>query len=328
MNRDLPLAEVLPEADRAGFAAAALAGLGRQPKAIPCVWLYDQHGSALFERITGLPEYYPTRSEIALLRRHAGEIAALIGDAVVVVEIGSGSSRKTPLLLGALDRPRAYVPVDIAAHCLDEAVQRLRRQFAQLPMHPLLADFNAPLELPAAVRGCGGRRLGFFPGSTIGNLTPGEARAFLGRMATTLGPHGLMLIGVDSNRDPDTLIPAYDDAAGVTAAFNLNLLHRINRELAGDIDPTGFSHQARFDHRHGRIEMHLVSRRSQTATVLGRRVDFRAGESIHTENAYKYRIEDFQALARSAGWQPERFWLDQHRRFALHLLHRPVLRRS
>ena len=309
----------------APFARAVLDGLAQPQKRIPCEWLYDRRGSELFELITELPEYYPTRTEIALLRQHAGEIADAVGNAAVVVEIGSGSSRKTPLLLGALDQPQAYVPVDIAAHCLDAAVRRLRADFAEfnnVALLPLLADFNAPLSLPAPLGEAVGTKLGFFPGSTIGNLDPDAALAFLQRMAGTLGARGMMLIGVDMTADADLLIPAYDDAAGVTAAFNLNLLQRANRELEADFAPAAFRHQARYDRVRGRVEMHLVSRWRQTAQVLGERFDFAEGESIHTENSYKYPIADFQALAGRAGWSAVGCWCDARQRFSLHLLRR------
>lgn len=307
---------------RAAFAWAALDGLAQPQKSIPCTWLYDRRGSELFEQITTLEEYYPTRLEIGLLRRHGAEMAVAIGDTAVVVEIGSGSSRKTPLLLRQLQAPRAYVPVDIAPHCLEASVAMLKAEFADLPMYPLVADFNQPLRLPAELRTSVCRHLCFFPGSTIGNLDPEEARAFLRRMASSLGPEAWMLIGVDTTRDPTALIPAYDDPGGVTAAFNLNLLTRLNRELGSDFDLSAFRHEVRYDARHGRIEMHLVSRHAQTVRLLGKRFRFEAGESVHTENSYKYPVADFQALAESAGWQPARCWTDGKAHFSIHLLGR------
>lgn len=305
---------------RAALAWAALSGLGQAQKCIPSTWLYDRRGSELFEEITGLPEYYLTRAEIALLEAHAGDIAAAAGRRPVVVEIGSGSSRKTPILLRRLEGPRAYVPVDIARHCLEDSVAKLAAEFADLPMYPVVADFKQPLRLPAELRRAECRHLCFFPGSTIGNLQPEEALAFLRRMADGLGPRSRMLVGVDPTRDPAILIPAYDDPRGITAAFNLNLLTRLNRELGGDFDPAGFGHAVRYDAERGRMEMHLVSRRRQSIHLLGQRFDFAEGESIHTENSYKYPIADFQALARSAGWHPAGCWSDAGGRFTLHLL--------
>lgn len=312
-----------PRDGRAALAWAALDGLARKRKSLPCTWLYDERGSELFEQITTLDEYYPTRTEIALLQRHAPDIARIVGSTLVVVEIGSGSSRKTPVLLRQLEAPRAYVPVDIAAHCLEASAAMLKAEFAGLPVYPLVADFNHPLRLPTELRRPGCRHLCFFPGATIGNLDREEARAFLGRMAESLGPEAWMLIGVDITRDPAVLLPAYDDPGGVTAAFNLNLLARLNRELGSDFSMDGFRHEARYEPAPGRIEMHLVSRRSQVVHLLGRVFHFEAGESIHTENSYKYAVEDFQALARAGGWDPARCWLDGGRRFSLHLLGRP-----
>ncbi|MBS1191597.1 MAG: hypothetical protein H6R10_3389 [Rhodocyclaceae bacterium] len=307
---------------RAALAWAALEGLAQPQKRIPCTWLYDQRGSELFEQITDLPEYYPTRTEIDLLRRHAREMAAAVGCAAVVIEIGSGSSRKTPLLLRELQAPRAYVPIDIAPHCLEASVASLKAQFTDLPMYPLVADFNQPLRLPAELPTPAGRHLCFFPGSTIGNLDPAEALAFLRRMADTLGPEARMLVGVDTTRDPAALIPAYDDPSGVTAAFNLNLLARLNRELESDFDLAAFRHEARYDHHRGRIEMHLVSRRPQEVHLLGKTFRFAAGESIHTENSHKYPVDQFQTLAQAAGWQPAGCWTDGEEHFSIHLLGR------
>lgn len=306
----------------AALAWAALEGLARPQKSIPCAWLYDRRGSELFEEITALPEYYPTRSEIALLQEHGDAMAAHLDGGTVVVEIGSGSSRKTPLLLRRLQAPRAYVPVDIAVHCLEAAVATLAAEFADLPMYPLVADFKHPLRLPAELRTAACRHLCFFPGSTIGNLDPEEARALLRRLGESLGPDARMLIGVDTTRDPETLIPAYDDPRGVTAAFNLNLLARLNRELGSDFDPATFRHQVRYDASLERIEMHLVSRHRQTVRLLGKTFHFAAGESIHTENSYKYPIPGFHALAQDAGWHPVQYWSDDAGRFSVHLLQR------
>ena len=309
------------------FAGAVLDGLSQPQKTIPCAWLYDRRGSELFEEITGLDEYYPTRTEIGLFDAHMPEMVHPVGPGAVVVEIGSGSSRKTPTLLRALPEPHAYVPVDIAHEFVLESTGLLAQIFTSLHIRPLIADFTRPFELPAELMSAQRPRLGFFPGSTIGNLCPWDAVAFLRRMAGTLGAGAHMLIGADCTRDADILLPAYDDARGITAAFNLNLLARINRELNGDFVLERFRHEARYrrrqGHTPGRIEMHLVSTCTQAAQVCGRRFRFSAGESIHTENSYKYSPAEFRALATAAGWLPAHCWSDQQQRFSVHLLRLP-----
>lgn len=304
------------------FARAVLDGLARPQKSIPCNWLYDQRGAELFEQFSGRPEYYPTRAEIDLLDRHAGEVAATIGAGAVVVDYGQGAGRQTSLLLAALERPQAYLPVLRTASRQDEALRRLRQDFAGLLIHPLRADANTPVSLPGRVREAGGARLGFFPGSLLCSLSPNAAVAFMQGMANTLGPRGMMLIGVDMTRDSKLLLPAYDDAAGVTEAFNRNLLRRINRELEADFLPAAFRYKAGYDAALGRVEMHLVSRWRQHVEVLGQGFDFAAGESIRTETSYKYLIADFQALAQRVGWSAARCWYDTQQRFSLHLLRR------
>lgn len=323
----------------AAFAAAVLEGLAQPQKRISSAWLYDRRGSELFEEITGLAEYYPTRTEIGILEAHAPDMARPVGRTAVLVEIGSGSSRKTPILLRALAEPYAYVPIDLAHDFFLASAHALAREFAGLRICPLIADFTQPFALPDELRSEARPRLGFFPGSTIGNLSPGGAIAFLRIMAGALGPGAYMLIGTDCTHDPTLLLPAYDDTRGVTAAFNLNLLARINREL-GDKDGGdggsgedrgasgerfalgAFRHEARYRRERGlgRIEMHLVSRRAQSVRLCGRRFDFAAGETIHTENSYKYSRDDFRALARAAGWLPEDCWSDARQRFCVHLL--------
>lgn len=310
---------------RAALAWAALDGLAQRQKCLPAIWLYDSRGSELFEQITRLDEYYLTRTEIGLLERHVGAMADAVGRDAVVIEIGSGSSRKTPLLLRRLHAPRAYVPLDIASHCLESSVHMLGAEFPDLPMYPLATDFNHPFRLPAELRSEHSRQLYFFPGSTIGNLDPDEARALLRRMRDSVGAHAWMLIGVDPTRDPEVLLPAYDDAQGVTAAFNLNLLERLNREIGSDFLPAAFRHEARFDAARGRVEMHLVSRHAQSVRLLGKTFRFAGGESIHTENSYKYPPGDFRELARTAGWQPLECWSDEAGRFSIHLLERAGL---
>jgi dimethylhistidine N-methyltransferase len=300
------------------FADAVLAGLSRKPRSIPCRFFYDARGSELFEEITKLDEYYPTRTETALLETYGREIAALAGHGRVLVEFGSGSSRKTSLLLSALKDVPAYIPIDIAAESLQEAAAWLRGQHPSLTILPLIADFTATRALPQAARGR--ELLGFFSGSTIGNLTHDEARNFLLSAARLLGKGSTFLIGVDLKKPASILLPAYNDARGVTAAFNLNLLSRINRELGGTFDLSRFAHDAVWNAKAGRIEMHLESLADQTAHVLGRGFAFAKGDTIHTENSHKYTVDEFQALARAGGWRPVTAWTDPDRLFSLHLL--------
>lgn len=304
------------------LAADVLAGLAQPRKSIPSTWLYDQRGSQLFEAITELPEYYATRSEIALLRGCAGAIAEEIGPDATMIEIGSGSSRKTPLLLGAMQRPYAYVPVDISGAFLMHSAALLRGRFPDVRIMPVVGDFKRPVQLPHALRfaPARGRRLVFFPGSTIGNLTPDEAAECLARLADLCGPGGLIVLGVDQNRNEETLLPAYNDAAGVTAAFNLNLLERINRELGGTFDVGAFRHESRYDREQRRIEMHLVSVREQSAEVLRRPFAFAQGETIHTENSYKYDREAVESMAARAQMRRLTGWTEERGRFAVHLL--------
>ena len=303
---------------RAEFADAVLSGFARKPRSLPCRFFYDARGSALFEEITQLEEYYPTRVETALLEAYGAEIAERMGDARVLVEFGSGSSRKTSLLLSALACIPVYVPIDLAGESLAEAADWLSERHDGLAIRPLVADFTKTHTLPVVARRP--RKLGFFSGSTIGNLTPGEARAFLVNAARLLGRGAAFLVGVDLKKDPAILIPAYNDRRGVTAAFNLNLLERINRELDGDIDVGRFAHDAIYDESLGRIEMHLVSLVRQTVRVLGWEFRFTEGERIHTENSHKYTIAEFQALARTAGWRPAEAWTDAGNHFSLHLV--------
>jgi dimethylhistidine N-methyltransferase len=307
-----------PREEDQAFADAALEGLAKSPKTLPCQYFYDARGSELFERITDVPEYYPTRTEASILSDCAAEIAAETPTGSVLVEFGSGSSRKTEILLSALDALKAYVPIDVSGSALDEARERLAARFPGLVVHPIVGDFRADLILPddLAAR----PRLGFFPGSTIGNFAPREASDLLRSMAGSLARGGRLIIGVDLRKDRAQLLPAYNDAAGVTAAFNLNLLVRANRELGADFDLDGFEHEAVFNAEKSRIEMHLVSTREQTVSLLGRRFDFRPGESIHTENSHKYSVADFGDLARSAGWTPRRVWTDAQNLFSVHEL--------
>lgn len=291
------------------FLSDVVDGLSRARKSLPCKYFYDQRGSALFDAICGLEEYYPTRTETAILRRHAAEFAELAGPRAAVVELGSGSSVKVRILLDALENPAAYVPVDISREHLLASAARLAGDYPNLTVVPVAADYVQGFPLPPVA--APERLLAFFPGSTIGNFEPAEAAAFLGRLARRLGAGSRLLIGVDLKKHRDVLEAAYNDTRGVTAAFNLNLLARINRELDGNFDLDGFAHHAFYDETHGRIEMHLVSRRAQTVVVGGRTFYFAAGETIHTENSWKYALPEFERLARGAGWRTVRTWTDR-----------------
>jgi dimethylhistidine N-methyltransferase len=296
------------------FRTDVLAGLAEPQKAIPARWFYDDAGSQLFEDITQLPEYYPTRAETEILTGRAEEIAALIGEGRAVVEFGSGSSVKTPLLLSAI-APSAYVPLDIAGDFLRASSAALAAKFPGLPVYPVEADFMRRVELPAEVAGL--PKLGFFPGSTIGNMIARTATDLLRSMRETLGEGALLLIGMDLVKDEEVLIAAYDDAQGVTARFNRNLLERINRELGGDIPLQSFAHEARWNDPFARIEMHLVAREDVTFTVSGKRFAMRSGESIHTENSHKFTKRSAQILLAAAGWEPRARWTDEARQFSL-----------
>ncbi|QXX76474.1 L-histidine N(alpha)-methyltransferase [Methylovirgula sp. HY1] len=312
------LQDLEPSAEE--FAAAVHAGLSQAAKSLPCKFFYDFEGSRLFDRICELPEYYPTRTESRILEKHAGDIAQLIGPGARLVEFGSGAGVKIRLLLSALARPAAYVPVDISRLHLLAAASSLAKDFPRLVIAPICADYTKPFDLPAPTGAAPGATIGFFPGSTIGNFTPDEARLFLVNARQLLGRSSLMLVGVDLRKDEAVLVRAYDDAAGVTAAFNLNLLRRINRELGGTFQLDEFTHRARWNDVLGRMEMHLVSRRAQTVEVDGRRFSFAAGEAIHTENSHKYSISQFQALAGEAGYAPRAVWTDEAELFSVHLL--------
>jgi len=301
------------------FRYAVLAGLSRTPKSIPCKFLYDARGSALFEKICELPEYYPTRTECSILRRSAGEIAEHVGPDCQIVEFGSGSSTKTRILLDALRRPSSYVPVDISREQLRAAVSALVSRYHGLDIVAICADYTADDFVPA-LPGANGTRLAFFPGSTIGNFEPGEARRFLARCARVVGAGGALLIGVDLKKDEGILNAAYNDAAGVTAAFNLNLLVRMNRELGASFDVRRFAHDAFYSKAQGRIEIYIRSLERQVVSVAGRSFLFAPGERIHTENSYKYAIGEFQRLAEEAGFRPVRAWTDPQGLFSVHLL--------
>ena len=305
-------------AQRAALLADALAGLTAPRKTLPCKWLYDSEGARLFEAITDLPEYYPTRTEKRILQESGEAIADAIGPGAAVVELGPGDGLKALLLLEALHQPSAYVPVDIAPEWLEAAASRVATAFPGLKVRPVVADFAQEFALPATLGQA--PRLGFFPGSTIGNFTPEEAMAFLRRLRTTLGPRARLLLGADLVKDPARLEAAYDDAAGVTAAFNLNLLRRLNREAGADFDLAAFRHRAVSNEGAGRVEMHLVSLRDQAVHLAGRRIPFAEGETIHTENSHKYRPEGMRALAAAGGWRDLALWTDPERLFSVWLL--------
>lgn len=300
------------------FLEDALTGLGSRPKWTPPKWLYDARGTALYEQITELDAYYPTRTELAILEAHARDVAAAVGRGALLFEYGAGSAVKTALVLSALVRPAGYVPVDISREALVSASERILRGFPTLPVRPILADFTRPTPLPFAGISAE-RRVAFFPGSTIGNFDPSEAVALLRRMARDAGHGGGLLIGVDLRKDAATLVRAYDDPEGVTAAFDLNLLARMNRELAADFRLSRFRHHAIFDDRLSRVEMHLESLEPQLVHVAGRPFAFRAGETLHTESSYKWEPRAFDALAAIAGWAAERTWTDERAWFAVKL---------
>ena len=300
------------------FAADVVAGLTATPKRLSPKYFYDSRGSELFEEITEQPEYYPTRCELEILKTHAADIAALIPAGAALVEFGSGSSMKTRLVLDAAKQLAAYVPVEISGDFLQDQAKVLRAEYPRLAILPVAADFTAPFELPDEARSM--PRAGFFPGSTIGNFDPHDAGAFLRHAGGILGTGSILIIGIDLVKDPAVIQRAYNDTKGVTAAFNLNVLGRINRELGGNLDVAGFEHHAFFNRERSRIEMHLASRSGQRASVCGEPIDFRAGETIHTESSYKYSIESFGALARGAGWSPVAVWTDKDRYFSVHAL--------
>lgn len=302
------------------FREAVLRGLSRRAKALPCRFLYDERGSALFEEICELPEYYLTRTETAILADHAPEIARLAGPHAQLIEFGSGSSRKVRLLLEALDTPAAYVAIDISREPLRVAAEELAAEFPDVAVVAICADYLQPLRLPALPARGEGRRIGFFPGSTIGNFTPEEAIDFLAGCRQVLGRDGRMLVGADLKKDPALLDAAYNDRAGVTAAFNLNLLERINRELDADFNLDRFAHDAFYNAAAGRIEIYIKSLADQIVTVAGRAIRFTAGERIHTEDSWKYTVEELERLAGRAGFRPLRHWTDDAALFSVHLL--------
>jgi dimethylhistidine N-methyltransferase len=299
------------------FAGDVIGNLSQHPKRLSPKYFYDAAGSELFEQITVLPEYYPTRTELGILRDRGSEIAADIPDGAALVEFGAGATTKVRLLLEHCEFS-AYVPVDISGEFLSAQADGLRKDFPALDVHPVAADFTTPFALPPAIADMS--KVGFFPGSTLGNFEPHEASSFLRTAREILGDGAQMIIGVDLEKDERVLYDAYNDSAGVTARFNLNVLVRINRELGGNFDLSGFIHRSIYNRDRHRIEMHLISRKAQNVRILGNNFSFRPGESIHTENSYKYSLERFTALARGSGWSVRKSWTDKARMFSVHSL--------
>lgn len=297
-----------------------LRGLALPAKNIPSLYFYDQRGSELFDAITALPEYYPTRTEIAILETHGAEMAAALGPGVRLIELGSGAAVKTELLLARLDSPAAYVPVEISREHLQAAAARIAADFPGLEVLPVTADFTEPFELPEPKRSRVQRNVAFFPGSTIGNFPRTMAADLLRATRREVGPGGAMLVGVDLVKDRAVLEHAYNDDAGVTAQFNRNLLVRLNRELGADFDLGGFRHEAVWDETHERIEMQLVSRRQQSVRIAGRSFDFAPGEILVTEYSHKYTPDGFRALAEASGFSVARLWTDPEKLFSVQLL--------
>jgi len=298
-----------------------LEGLGRQPRSTPSKYLYDARGSELFEQITRLKEYYVTRADLALHRKCLPEISSRVGPQAHIIELGSGAGTKTRLLLQSLDKPRAYTPIEISAAALEQSAEALAEAFPDLLIHPLEADYTAPipkadlrLEPPAR------RRVVYFPGSTIGNFDPPDAVEFMRRLRNMMGTDGALIVGIDLIKPRHQLIAAYDDSEGVTAAFNLNLLTRLKREINAEVDIDAFRHEARWNDEHKRIEMHLVATRDTGIVIDDRRFDFKPGESIHTESSYKYTADSFAQLASQAGLHSDGVWYDPNRLFSTHWL--------
>ncbi|RAI43768.1 L-histidine N(alpha)-methyltransferase [Rhodoplanes roseus] len=313
----LPRVPVPDDPGRRAFLTDVIEGLSADPKRIPPKYFYDERGSQLFEAITRTAEYYPTRTETGILTERAGEIASFVPKDSALVEFGAGSLTKARILLAAAPI-KTFVPVDISGTFLEGEATRLSRDVPGLRVLPVAADFTAPFALPAEI--AGQPRVGFFPGSTLGNFEPHEATAFLRHAGELLGAKARMIIGVDLVKDPDVLTRAYNDAAGVTAEFNLNLLRRINRELGANFDLGAFWHRAVYNREQLRIEMHLGSKTRQRVRIDGRCFDFRRGETIHTESSYKYTPELFRTLANGAGWRVAESWTDRDKWFAVHAL--------
>ncbi len=308
--------------DKDGFLAHVVAGLSQEQKTISSMYLYDQRGSMLFDQICALDEYYPTRTELALLEEIGPKLAAEAGPRAALVEFGSGADHKIRRILNALPDAAAYVPVDISREFLLQSAEAVAADFPSISVIPVVADFSQPFKLPEGLNTIPdlGRVIGLFPGSTIGNLMPDDAIGFLANARRALGAGSAFLVGVDLKKSEEILHRAYNDEQGVTADFNLNLLTRMNRELGADFDLDGFSHRAVFNHEQGRIEMHITSRKQQQVRIDGHVFDFAVGETIRTEVSYKYHPEEFQGIATDAGWRADTVWIDKDHLFSLHFL--------
>jgi dimethylhistidine N-methyltransferase len=317
VSQPLRLYDFAPDAGN--ILEEVLAGLRARPKSLPPKLFYDERGSELFAMICRTPEYYPTRTEAAIMREHAGAMASMIGPRAMLIEYGSGTADKTRILLDQLDTPVAYVPIDISREHLLESSSEIASDYPGLAVLPVCADYDQPVDLPSP-REPVERRIVYFPGSTIGNFHPDDAVAFLARMARRAGPRGAVLIGVDLKKDPALLNAAYNDTGGVTAAFNLNMLVRLNREIGADFDVERFAHRAFYNEDEGRIEMHLVSEAAQTVTLGRCSIAFTRHESIWTESSYKYSLDGFARLAARAGLRVDRVWTDADTLFSVQYL--------
>lgn len=306
------------------FLEEALAGLTSEPKTLPCKYFYDQRGSELFEQICQLDEYYITRTEMELLERVRFELAELIGENAAIIEPGAGAGKKIQLLLGAISNPEIYVPLDISKDFLDYSAAIIQQKFPHIKVESIAADFTDELNWPAEHQQAKGKNVVFFPGSTIGNFVPEQAAKFLKSLANLVDEQGGIVVGVDILKDIDTIEAAYNDSQGVTAEFNKNILTRINRELKADFEIDNFEHQAIFNPQESRIEMHLISQQTQTATLGDTKIHFTKGESIHTENSYKYSLDDFEKLVKRADLAIAHTWQDKEQLFSMHYLTKSI----
>ncbi|MCH9765514.1 MAG: L-histidine N(alpha)-methyltransferase [Alphaproteobacteria bacterium] len=310
-----PRADEVDDPIRVDFSQGLKDGLRSVPKSIPSRFFYDARGSDLFEQITQLAEYYPTRTETEILSRHGAELVGDVQDTGALIEFGSGSSTKTEILLRFIPPTSTYIPIDVSATALNEAKSRLVKSFPHLHIEPRVADFSEPLKLPGSIR-CKSK-LGFFPGSTIGNFRPNAATELLRAFSSTLGPKSQLIIGVDLKKDPKTLNRAYNDALGITAKFNLNLLRRANEALGANFDLTAFEHRAAYDPETGGVDMYLVSQKMQSVQFDGFATHLGENEAIHTEHSHKYDIDDFVSVANAGGWHTHRIWKDENEMFAV-----------
>lgn len=311
-----PITTLDQSAQRSLFLQEVLEGLTQSPKTAPCKYFYDERGSRLFDDICELPEYYPTKTELGIMRRHIDDMTDAVGPRASLIEPGAGSGLKTRLLLDHLEDPAAYVPVEISGDYLEDVARQMDEAYPEIEILPVCADFTETFEIPETERDVE-RQVVYFPGTTIGNFTPPERRGLLRRFARLAGRSGGVLLGFDLQKDPEIHEAAYNDSAGVTREFNMNLLRRINKELGGDFDLEQFEHRAVYNHDLHRIEMHLFSKRDQEVHLAGRRIRFEKGESIHTESSHKFTVAQIQEDAQSAGLTLERTWMDAKRYFAV-----------